>query len=283
MVRYTVERTNGDVLTLRHHHVASGWEQRYLLMADVHFDSPFCDRRLLTKHLDQARDQDAGIMVFGDWFDAMGGRNDRRATKSGLRKQDSEDNYFDRLVYRSAEYLEPYAPWIALITPGNHCKAVLQHNETDLMERLCRELGVPCMGYSGFIRFMFAAGNNSGKRGSRTLYWHHGAGGGGPVTKGVIATNRRAASVEADIFVQGHIHEAWVVENVMATLSDSGQVRYRPQYHVCLPTYKDEYKMAGGYHVEKGRPPKPLGAWWLVWRYDGSQPGKVGCTFERAL
>jgi len=33
---------------------------------------------------------------------------------------------------------------------------------------------------------------------------------------------------------------------------------------VKLPTYKDEYgKGEGGWHIETGKPPKPLGAYWL--------------------
>ena len=114
-------------------------------------------------------------MVFGDWFDAMGGRNDRRATKSGCASRTARTTISTGWCTGRLNTWA-YAPWIALITPGNHCKAVLQHNETDLMERLCRELGVPCMN-SGFIRFMFAAGNNSGKRGSRTLLASGQAGG----------------------------------------------------------------------------------------------------------
>jgi hypothetical protein len=114
------------------------------------------------------------------------------------------------------------------------------------------------------------------------LYWHHGHGGGGPVTKGVIQTARRSASVEADIFVSGHIHEAWAVENVVATLLDSGRVSLKTQTHIQLPTYKQEYAMNGGFHIEKGRPPKPLGAYWLTFYYDRAFSGNVGYRVERA-
>lgn len=274
------ERTNESVLTLRHSDVASGWEQRYLLMADVHWDNPHCDRRLLVKHLEQAKALNAGILVFGDWFCAMQGKWDKRADKSDLRPEHREGNYLDLLVDTAATYLEPYRQNLVMLADGNHETAIRSHLETDLLMRLCQKLDTNHMGYSGFVRFMFS--RNSGGRSSRVLYWHHGAGGGGPVTKGVIGANRHAASVEADIFVQGHIHEAWVVENVMAQLSDAGHVRYRTQVHCQLPTYKQEYDMPRGYHVEKGRPPKPLGAWWLVWYFDRTQPGQVGCRFERA-
>jgi hypothetical protein len=39
--------------------------------------------------------------------------------------------------------------------------------------------------------------------------------------------------------------------------------------------------MQGGYHIEKGRPPKPLGGYWLEFYYDPSATGRVGCKVER--
>ena len=275
---YQVERTSDEVLTLRHDGIAAGWEQRYLLISDVHFDSPHCDRRLLTKHLEQAKAGGAGVLVIGDWFDAMQGKNDKRAHKEGTRKEDKKDAYFDGLVDHSAEYLEQYAANVVMMGKGNHETAIIKHNETDLLARLCKQLGTCHMGYSGFVRLMFDINN---KRTQRRLYFFHGSGGGGPVTKGVIQTNRRAASVEADIFVTGHIHEAWALENVVLKLSDKGVPYQSTQLHIQLPTYKQEYTLRGGFHIEKGRPPKPLGGYWLVFCYDHTQPGCIGCRVER--
>lgn len=281
---YTIERTSPEVLTIRHAGIAAGWEQRYLLISDVHFDSPHCDRKLLTKHLDQAKSTGAGVLCIGDWFDAMGGKNDKRASKSTVRVEDKADNYFDLLPARSFDYLQPYAANLVMMGDGNHETAILKHQETNLLERLTQKLGVgplgtQHMGYSGFVRFMF---NGSGRTSiTKRMYFHHGSGGGGPVTKGVIQTNRRASSVDADIFVSGHIHEAWAVENVMVKLMDSGRIHLATQTHVQLPTYKQEYG-SGGYHIEKGRPPKPLGGYWLIFYYDATQPGNVGYRLERA-
>lgn len=279
-MRYGIERTNSDVLTIRHSDVAGGWEQRYLLISDVHFDSPHCDRRLLTKHLTQAKESDAGIICIGDWFDAMGGKKDKRANKSTVRPEDSKDNYFDALVDNSAEYLAPYAENLVMMSLGNHETAITKHNEIDILARLCKDLGAQYMGYSGFLRFMFQG--DQGKRSTRRAYFFHGSGGGGPVTKGVIQTNRRAASVDADMFFSGHIHESWVVENVIVKMSDGGRIYHSTQMHVQLPTYKNEYEMSGGFHIEKGRPPKPLGGYWLIFYYERGQSGRVGYRLERA-
>lgn len=277
-MQFAVERTSPECLTLRHHPIVVGWSQRYLLISDVHYDSPHCDRKLLTKHLDQARDNNAGIICFGDLFDVMQGRNDKRGSKSDVRPEYTGSNYYDLVVEDIADYLAPYRDNIVMLSNGNHETAILRHQETDLLARLCKQLGCQHGGYAGFVRLMQRAG--TGCRNSITLYYHHGSGGGGPVTKGVIQSNRRAASVDADIYVSGHIHESWLVENVMVKLLGSGRVEHRTQYHVQLPTYKQEWDI-NGYHTERGRPAKPLGGYWLVLEYDRDAPGRATYRIER--
>lgn len=277
---YQVERTSDEVLTIRHNDVSAGWEQRYLLISDVHFDSPHCDRKLLTKHLEQAKGHGAGVLCIGDLFDVMQGKNDRRGSKGQVRPEYQVDNHFDVIVDDMADYFAAYEEWIVMFADGNHETAIRRNLETDLLERLCKQLGTQHMGYSGFIRLMFQGA--TGNRSTRRLYFHHGSNGGGFVTKGVTQVTRRAASIDADIFVSSDIHEAWEVENVMVKMTDSGRITLATQYHVQLPTYKQEYHMQGGYHIEKGRPPKPLGGYWMIFHYDPTQAGNVGIRFERA-
>lgn len=277
---FRVERTNENVLTLRHDPVVSGWEQWYLLASDVHWDNPYCERKLFERHLKQAAERNAGVFSIGDFYCAMQGKYDKRANKESIRPEHQKGNYLDALVDTAAEYLEPYKPYMVMFSDGNHETAIKKHLETDLLERLTRELEVEHMGYSGFVRFMFQG--EKGNRSQKRMYFHHGSGGGGPVTKGVIGTNRRAASSHADIYATGHIHESTYVENVIVACNDAGTIGYTTQYHVQLPTYKDEYNLAGGYHNENQRPPKPLGAWWMRMFYDRSQAGSVGMEFTRA-
>lgn len=52
-------------------------------------------------------------------------------------------------------------------------------------------------------------------------------------------------------------------------------------YAHVLAMLKDEYDMAGGYHIEKGRPPKPTGAYWLEFRHDSAEHGRVDFDVAR--
>jgi hypothetical protein len=89
------------------------------------------------------------------------------------------------------------------------------------------------------------------------------------VTKGIIQTNRRAVFLpDADLIVTGHIHEAWVFPHRRERINQRGTVSFDYLWNVSVPTYKEEYSPGSGYHIEKGRPPKPLGCAWLVLEWD---------------
>lgn len=242
-----------------------GWEQWGLLSADHHIDNPKTDRKLIAHHLRQAQDRDAYVVMAGDIFDAMQGASDRRGTKADLLADfvSTETPYFDALVKYAAEIFEPYREHIAVISQGNHESAISKHHESDITQRLGEALDVPTLGYRGWIRWLFESGD--GFRTSRNGYIHHGSGGGGPVTKGVIQTNRRAVYLpDADYVVSGHIHEKYVFPIERVRLTSAGREYADRQYHVVCGTYKDEFFNApGGFHHEKGGPPKPIGPWWI--------------------
>jgi hypothetical protein len=283
---YTIEQTNKDVVTLRMGNAAD-MVQRFLLLADVHFDSPHSNRRLLKCYLEQAKAERAGVFVFGDWFDAMQGRDDRRGDKSDLLPKYKAGDYVNRLVDDSADFLAPYAGNIVFLADGNHETGLRKHLEVDILLLLAGRLGVCKMGYSGFVRFLFKRG--VGKNGSpagatrRVMFFHHGSGGGGEVTQGIMRAQRQSAWVgDADIFVGGHTHNQWSVWMERLRLSDKGVVYRDNVLHLCLPTLKDEFTLAGGFHVERGRAPRPQGAYWLEFKHASDEHGRVSFDVARA-
>jgi hypothetical protein len=270
---WTIEQTSPAVTTLRIHGKKNReWEQWVLLTSDRHFDSRKSRVDLQKKHLDLAKVRNALVMDFGDLFDAMQGRDDRRGSKAAISPELAEKDYFGALVREGVGMFEPYLGNLALFGTGNHETSVLKRNEIDLTRALVDRLsdkGSPILlgGYRGWVKMLFYIGAH---RQSLNLYYHHGSGGGGPVTRGVIQTNRKATYLpDAEIVVGGHIHESWVMEIPRARISERGVEFSDTQVHICLPTYKEEFiGGTGGWHHETGKPPKPLGAWWLrfYWR-----------------
>lgn len=261
----------------------ANWEQWVLLRSDAHHDNPKCLQDWEKRHLDQAIERNAGIIDCGDLFCAMQGKGDRRHCKDDIRPEHMHGNYLDALVSTAADFYQPYAQHFWSIGLGNHETGVLKNTESNLTERLCQTLRdrtkapVPMGGYRGWVVFKFESPNE--KRFSKSLYYEHGSGGGGPVTKGTIQTNRRNAYTDgADIMVSGHIHESWVMETPRQFLDAQFQWRIKDCVHLQLPTYKQEFGPTG-YHNENCRPPKPLGAYWLRFYY---QDARVRFEVSRA-
>ena len=255
------------------------WEHRILLSSDRHLDSPYSDRELQRRHLEAVKSCGGLVLDFGDLFDAMQGIGDPRASKQALRPELLEGPYWDRLVDEAYSFLSPYADHIAMIGRGNHEYRVVEKAETDLVQRLADRLHTPAGNYRGFVEISYRMDNNRTSR--YVLYYTHGSGGGGEVTRGVIRTNRRAVYVpDADIIVSGHVHESWIVEVPRLRLRGP-HVCVEPQYHLQLPSYKQEALQSAWWDM-KDYAPKVVGAWWLVARYSRTEE-RVLITFERAL
>lgn len=276
-----VERTDESAIVLRHSGVGAGGQQWYLLTADWHWDNPHCNRGLLKRHLDQAKERNAGIFVFGDLFCAMQGKYDPRHVKGEIRPEHQGGNYLDLLIETAVDWLEPYRANIVGIGDGNHEWAIEQRLETSLIGRLTERLQVQRLWEWGFVGFLFEHGQSKGRRSRRTLYYHHGSGGGGPVTRGVIAAARRDGYIQdADLIATGHVHEAWGLEAPFVRMTLQGKVERRERVHLQLGTYKDEF-VRSGYHVRNQRPPKPLGGFWVRFSNDNRAPGCVRMDWSR--
>lgn len=252
------------------------WEFWCLLTTDRHWDNPKSDWEMQRRHLDEAVEFDAPVVDNGDLFCAMQGKYDKRANKASLRPEHQNDRYLDSLVSTAAEFFGPYAKQFAVIGLGNHETAITKRHETDLTERLVANLNakhggnVEKGGYGSWVRFLFSDGQS---RFVIKLKRFHGSGGGGVVTKGVIGSNRRAAFIsDADIIFTGHVHEDWRLTIMREHLTTGGNVQLRKQLHVCAATYKEEYgDGTGGWHIETGKPPKPIGATWLKFWFNGKK------------
>lgn len=270
------------------------WEQWVLLRSDVHHDNPKCDQDLERKHLEEAKDCDAAIIDNGDLFCAMQGRWDKRADKSALRPEHQGSNYFDLLVDTAAKFYEPYKAQFAILGRGNHETAITKAHETDLTDRLASRMraygsNVESSGYGGWVIFRFhdatqkAKGNPRSNKDSVTLYHYHGTGGGGPVTRGTIQTNRIAVMTpDANIVLTGHTHDEWTVTIPRQRITSHGNIYQDEQLHVRAPGYKDAWgDGSGGWEVERMLGPKALGSAWLRFSWDKASE-KVRYDTQRA-
>ena len=252
------------------HEVTCQSGQEFLLISDLHWDNPHCDRGLLKNHLDEAVKRNAAIILNGDTYCCMGGKYDRRADKSLIRPEHNTDRYFDAIVDTSVEWFAPYAKNILLIGYGNHETAIIKHGETDLLQRFASTLNyatgsaVQVGGYGGTIDIRVLHDTIRGV--NFVVHYFHGHSGGGVVSRGVIQDQRLLAGTEGyDLTWMGHVHELYYHQNMVHRYDRSTKTLIqKPIHQLRTATYKEEWD--GGYmgfHTERGRGPKPLGGYWL--------------------
>jgi hypothetical protein len=200
----------------------------------------------------------------------MGGRYDKRADKSGVRPEHQVNNYLQAVTEDAAHWLKPYAKNILLIGYGNHETSIIKHTEFDpllaVTSILNYEAGttVQLGGYGGTLDIRVLHDHIRGV--NFVCHYYHGAGGGGPVTKGVIQDQRLLASTEGyDLTWMGHVHELYYHQNIIHRYDrQTKTLIQKPVHQLRTATYKEEWD--GGYmgfHVERGRGPKPLGGYWM--------------------
>jgi hypothetical protein len=270
--------------------VKKGFEKWFLLRSDAHHDSVFCNRDLETEHLELCKQRGGNVLDFGDIFDAMQGRYDSRRSTHDLRNEYNSamtrgEKYFNVITNDASRYYKPYAPMWLLMARGNHETAVERHNDYDLIQSLTDKLNedknanVNTGEYGGWVNFQFRIAGTQVE--TIRMKYFHGSGGGGIVTKGVIQSNRQAVYLpDASIVVGGHIHESWSLVIPRERINTQGTIYQDLQWHVRTATYKDEYNQgASGWHVETGKPPKPLGCLWLRFFYV-TQGSRAHINFE---
>lgn len=239
-----------------------GIEGHVMLSADWHWDNKHCNLKRLAQDLDKTVEKGGAICCFGDFFCAMQGKWDKRASVEELRPEHHSNRYLDTLVLTAADWLMPWLEHLAIISPGNHEQSILERHETDLIDRLVSELrrrGSPVEmgGFDGFIKIRLA---DATKRATSIMYYHHGYGGGGEVTRGMIDHSRTARQVVADVLVSGHIHRRNIDENVIESWSPLHDgPRVKEQYFVRCGSYKDDHETL--WPKTKGRGPRAMGGW----------------------
>jgi len=202
----------------------------------------------------------------------MQGKYDPRRSKLDIRPEHNKVNYIDAIIEDAAEWFKPYAEIISVIGYGNHETAILKNLETDMIQRFVERLNtianptnkVHVGGYGGWIITRFNNSENGGRQNYRIKY-HHGYGGGGPVTKGTIQHNRFSTYIEgADCIWMGHVHEDYEMTYSVETLKSNFKTKQKDIMMLRTASYKEEYDDGfGGFHIERGRPVKPLGGRWL--------------------
>jgi len=263
-------RRNKTTIIINEEIPSNNWERWYLLRSDAHHDNGHCRRDLEKEHLDEAKAKNAIICDFGDLFCVMQGKYDPRKDARALtEEQHGREDYLNCVLEEAYKFYKPYKDNFLMLSPGNHETNILKRCGVDLTKLLSKELDAFSQTYTGWIKFMF---NRRGFVVSKNLWYHHGYGGGGMMSFGTLSTRRQASYLpDADIMVSGHTHDSYFLEMAKERLDKNGKIARSILTSIRSPGYKDESSCKEGWAAERGHPPKPLGAWWLRFKYSESK------------
>ena len=238
--------------------------------SDVHYDSKKCDRKLLVKHLEEVVERGAYCFFNGDLLDVMGCLRDPRSGKGDIRPEYDVANYLDMVVDDLIEFLRPYKEHILFLGDGNHETNITRRQETNVLDRIAKPLGIERMGYSSWVKVQILAETKRGlsekkQVKSYMIHTHHGFGGNAPRSKGVMRIDIDAAKYpDADIVLRGHTHQKWAIKRKARRINSQGIMYKKPQLHIQLGNYKDAYGDGSkGWEVEMEFDETTLGTYLL--------------------
>lgn len=202
----------------------------FWLMSDLHIGAPQVDYKRITRELEDAKANNERILINGDVFDMILKKDFKRYTPNAIHQRLRHRNdQVSAAIEWAVEILSPYADYIDMIGVGNHETAVEKHHDVDPVRLLVYELQkkvkdhtIHYGGYCGFMDYRFRGVTKDGKRKAPNghsnqskrfvFFYHHGAGGSAPVTRGMIAFARLDWIEGADVIWTGHRHTKWNAE-----------------------------------------------------------------------
>lgn len=262
-VEWVCTETNERVTEFNTQLTTSDSSFKILALTDLHWDSAHCKLDILKNHLDYALEKNIPVIIIGDLYDVMQGRYDPRADQNTLRPEHRGNCYFDAIIDTSIEWFRPYAKILALISPGNHEGAIMKRQQINLIESFCRGMQMAGSKVISAPDWGYILVKLRQRRSVETkrIFYQHGYGGGGEITRGLIDHSRTRSQWDADIFVSGHIHRRNIDENIVVRCSSRGTVTQDQQLFIRCGSYKDETHDA--WHISKGRGARPIGGWFI--------------------
>lgn len=170
------------------------------------------DYDLLRSDLKDAKNYGDRVNVNGDVFDCILPKDHKRFTPDVLDPRlRGRSDILNASLDIAVEELEPVVKYIDMIGSGNHEDAVAKYHGLDITQLLVHRLNKECGGnvkYGGKTGFISYSFRNRGKGSTNrvVIYYHHGAGGSAPVSRGLINFARTREFIDSDVIWHGHRH-----------------------------------------------------------------------------
>ncbi len=218
---------------------------------DIHKGSKTCDIKAFKKYISEF-DELTYFFANGDLWDSIYFR-DKRFKASGHENVDLDDP-IDEEISEMVELLMPIKDRLICIGHGNHEETVLKMCHTNMSKRLAKELNIPFLGYSFWLRLKLYS--NAGRTRQIDFFCSHGFGGGTRTEGGSITKYSKFADrFLCDVFIVGHDHRKQFVRYpILALAGDDPCKMFSKPKLVCLGgSWKKAYSSDTSATWEEGK------------------------------
>lgn len=214
---------------------------KFAAISDGHADSPFFDEQAFISVMKAIQAEKRYVIINGDLFDSILRTDQKRGANHLMEKTDDQIN---QKIKRVVALLKPFQENILFIARGNHESSTIKFNGVDLIDLTCEMLNagsehkIICGNYSNWIRINWYGANGKSVA-HYDIFLHHGAGGQAPVSKGMIDFDRLAGSVDADLVLTGHKHNAIIdYSHPIQKLTANGEFVLKNRIFVQTPSFQ---------------------------------------------
>ncbi len=233
------------------------------LFADTHIGNPGFNEKLLRKHIQMCKEEDAYWIHLGDWCEAISPKDRRFDVRGNTGTIISQ-------YMRAIEIFGPIKDKCLAILTGNHDEKIAT-THGDHVGMIAQVLGLPYLGYMGFINL--GVWHNNVSRSPNYNYIilaHHGGGYG--TTIGASANNlqKMSGKFEANLYMVGHTHKYLSHEDTKIMVKGRGMI-HKPRHYIQCPSYFNSYRESDPNYVhKKAYQPNPVGCIRVeIYRRDG--------------
>lgn len=205
-------------------------EQTFLLQSDLHIDGLNTCHKTLEREWKLAKDNGFPILINGDLLDLILPKDMKRFSMSASGPQYHVDDMINKVIDNAVDMLGPYAHLLRMMSMGNHEHAAVRHHSVNTIKLIIDRLRDKCKspveygGYSGYFIARWS-GDNDRHYSTWRLFYHHGAGGSAPITKGIIDLVRITGwTPDANAVWIGHKHNQLWVPIAMQRCSNAGVI-----------------------------------------------------------
>lgn len=227
-------------------------------MGDIHAGTTACAEEAIRRRIKEISDDPFALWVgMGDYAECIlpnDFRWDTELVADWVKRSNIAES--QRLWVR--DLFKPIADKCLGLLTGNHEDSIRRRNYQDIHLDLCRDLGVPNLGFSCFYRLFFSS---SGKVTTVTCHFSHGAGGAQTEGGKVMRLAKYMLAFDADITGIGHLHDIKIDAIPMLWMDDGFNIKQKVRVGALTGSWFKAYSESPypTYAERKGLSPTNLG------------------------